>query len=63
MFVFLDYIRVGFELVNQKMFNMKNLKITHITYFIIFHLKTIVCQNVNLPHIYGHNPQKHQIVI
>jgi hypothetical protein len=47
-----------FELISQKMFEMKILKITHLTYLIIFHLKVIVFQNVNLPHTYGHNPQK-----
>jgi hypothetical protein len=31
---------------------------THVTYLVIFHLKMIVCQNVNLPHIDGHHPQK-----
>jgi hypothetical protein len=61
--MFLDYIRFGFELVNQKMFKMKILKIAHLTYIVIFHLKVIVCQNVNLPHTYGHNPQKHPFVI
>jgi hypothetical protein len=30
---------------------------THLKYLIIFHLKVIVCQNVNLPHTYGHCPQ------
>ncbi len=25
----------------------------HITFFIIFHLKVIICQIFNLPHIYG----------
>jgi hypothetical protein len=42
---------------------MKILKIKHFTYFVIFHLKVIVCQNVNLPHTYDHNPQKHPFVI
>jgi hypothetical protein len=36
---------------------------THITYIFIFHLKVIVCQNVNLLHTYGHRPQKHPFVI
>jgi len=63
MFLFLDYINFKFELVNQKMFEMKILKITHLTYFIIFLLKMIVCQNVNLLHTYGHHPQKHPFVI
>jgi hypothetical protein len=58
----LDYTRIGFELISQKKFEMKNLK-THFTYLLIFHLKVIVCQNVNLPHTYGHNPQKHPFVI
>jgi len=61
--MFLDYTRFGFELVSQKMSKMKILKINHLTYLVIFHLKMIVCQNVNLPHIYGHNPQKHLFVI
>ncbi len=33
------------------------------TYLVIFHLKTIVYQNVNLPHTYGHCPPKHPFVI
>jgi hypothetical protein len=61
--LFLDYIRFGFELVNQKMFEMKIFKMTHLTYLVIFHFKVIVCQNVNLPHTYGHRPQKHTFVI
>ncbi len=61
--MFLDYTRFGFELVSQKMFEMKILKMTHFTYLVIFHLKMIVCQNVNLPHIYGQHPQKHPFVI
>jgi hypothetical protein len=63
MFLFLDCTRFGFELVNQKMFEMKILKMTHVTYLVIFHLKMIVCQNVNLSHTYGHRPQKHPFVI
>ncbi len=63
MFMFLDYTRFGFELVSQKMSEMKILKITHFTYLVIFHLKMIVCQNVNLSHTYGDNPQKHPFVI
>jgi hypothetical protein len=47
--MFLDYTRFGFELIKQKMYKMKILKITHLTYLVIFHLKVIVCQNVNLP--------------
>jgi hypothetical protein len=46
MFLFLDYTRFGFELVNQKMFEMKILQMTRFTYLVIFHLKVIVCQNV-----------------
>ncbi len=46
-------IRFGFELVNQKLIEMKILKMSHLTYLVIFHLKVIVCQNVNLPHTYG----------
>ncbi len=38
---------------SQKMFEMKILKMTHLTYLVIFHLKVIVCQNVNLTHTYG----------
>jgi hypothetical protein len=63
MFLFLDYTRYGFELVNQKMFEMKILKMTHLTYLVIFHSKIIVCQYVNLPHTYGRQPQKHTFVI
>ncbi len=63
MFLFLDYIRFGFELVNQNMFEMKNLKMTRFTYLVIFHLKVIVCQNVNLSHTYGHCLQNHPFVI
>jgi hypothetical protein len=33
----------------------------HLIYFVIFHLKVIVCQNINLPHTYGHCPQKTSI--
>jgi len=61
--LFLDCIRFGFELVNHKMFKMKILKMTHLTCLVIFHLKMIVCQNVNLPHTYGHCPRKHPFVI
>jgi hypothetical protein len=63
MFLFLDCTEFGFELVNQKMFEMKIKKMTHLAYLVIFHLKMIVCQNVNLPHTYGHRPQKHPFVI
>jgi hypothetical protein len=59
----MDYIRFGFELVSQKMSEMKILKITHLTYLVIFHLKVIACQNFNFPHTYGHNCQKHPFVI
>jgi hypothetical protein len=31
---------------------MKILKMTHLTDIVFFHLKMIVCQNVNLPHTY-----------
>ncbi len=54
--MFLDCIKFGFELVNQKISEMKIKKITDLTYFVIFHLKMIVCQNVNLTHTYGHYP-------
>jgi predicted N-acetyltransferase YhbS len=63
MFLFLDYTRFGFELVNQNMFEMKILKMTRFTYFVIFHLKMIVCQNVNLSHTYDHRFENHQFVI
>jgi hypothetical protein len=63
MFLFLNCTRFGFELVIQKMSKMKILKTTHLTYLVIFHLKVIACPNVNLPQIYGHNPQKHPFVI
>jgi hypothetical protein len=39
MFLFLDYIRFGFELVIQKIFESKILKMTHLTYLVIIHLK------------------------
>jgi hypothetical protein len=63
MFLFLDCIKFGLELLSQKMFEVKFFKMTHLTYFVIFHLKVIVYQNVNLPHTYGHCPQKHLFVI
>jgi len=62
-FYFLAGIKLGFELINQKMFEMKIEKMAHLTYFIIFHLKMIVCQNVNLPHTCGHHLEKHPFVI
>jgi hypothetical protein len=61
--MFLDYTRFGFKLLNQKMFEIKILKMTHLTYIVIFQLKMIVYQNVNLPHTYGHHPQKHPFLI
>ncbi len=61
--MFLDCIRFGFELFNQKTFEMKILKMTHLTDIVFFHLKMIVCQNVNLPHTYDQHPQKHPFVI
>jgi len=54
-----DYTKLGFELVSQKMSEMKLNRITHLTYLVMFHLKVIVYQNVNLLHSYGLNPQKH----
>jgi hypothetical protein len=63
MFLFLDYTRFGFQLINQQMFEMKILKMIHLTYLVIFHLEVIVCQNVNLSHTYGHHPQKHPFMI
>jgi hypothetical protein len=47
-----------FELLNQKMFEMKILKMAHLTYFVIFNLKMIICSNVNLSHTYGHCIEK-----
>jgi hypothetical protein len=41
----------------------ENLKMTHFTYLVIFHLKLIICRNVNLPHTYGHRLKKYQFVI
>ncbi len=55
---FLDNTRFRFELVNQKMFEMKISKMAHFTYLVIFHLKMIVCQNINFPHTYGYCPKK-----
>ncbi len=63
MFMFLDCTRFGLELVNQKMFEIEFLKMIHLTYLVIFHLKVIICQNVNLQHTYGHHPQKQPFVI
>ncbi len=63
MFLFLDCTRFGFELVNQKLFEMKILKMTHLTYLVIFHLRMIVCQNVDLSHTYGDCPKNHPFVI
>jgi hypothetical protein len=60
---FLDCTKFGFELINQEMFEMKIKKMAHLTYLVIFHLKMIVCQNVNLPHTYGHRHEKHQFMI
>jgi hypothetical protein len=37
------YIRFGFELFNQKMFEMKIEKMAHLAYIVIFHLKMIIC--------------------
>jgi hypothetical protein len=56
-------IKFGFEVINQKMFEMKIEKMAHLAYFIIFQLKMIVCQNVNLLHTCGHCFEKHQFVI
>ncbi len=63
MFLFFDYDRFRFELVNQKMFEIKILKMTHLTYLVVFRLKVIVYQNVNLSHTYGLCPKKHPFVI
>jgi hypothetical protein len=45
------------------MFEMKIKKMPHLTYLVIFHLKVIICRNVNLQHIYDHRFEKHQFVI
>jgi len=37
--------------------------IANLTYLVIFHLKVIVYQNVNLPLAHGHHPKKHSYVI
>jgi hypothetical protein len=63
MFIFLDYTRFGFELLSQKIFEMEFKKMTYLTYLVIFHLKVIVYQKVNLPHTYDQYPQKHPFVI
>jgi hypothetical protein len=56
--------RFSFQLINQKMFEMKIQKMAHLTYLVIFHLKVFVCQNVNLPHTYYvHHSEKHPFVI
>jgi hypothetical protein len=57
----LDCTRFGFELLNQKMLEMKFFKMAHLTYFVIFHLKVIIFENVNLPHTYGHRLEKTSI--
>jgi hypothetical protein len=62
-FFFFDNIRFWFELVNQKMLKMKIFKMAHLTYLVIFHLKMIICHNVNLSHTYGHHHEKHSFVI
>ncbi len=55
MFVsFFKYTSLWFELVNQKAFEMKKLKMAHFTFLFTFHLKVIVCQNFNLPHTCSH---------
>ncbi len=36
-----------FELFNQKTFEMKILKMAHVTFLVIFHLKVSVCQKNN----------------
>jgi hypothetical protein len=61
--MFLDCTRFGFELINQKVFEMKILSFSHLTYLVIFHLKMIVYQNVNLSHTYGCRTQKRPCVI
>ncbi len=42
---------------------MKIKNMVHLTYLDIFHLKMIICQNVNLPHSYGHCREKYQVVL
>jgi hypothetical protein len=63
LFMFLNCTKFGFEFVSQKIFEMKILKITRVTYLVISHVKMIVCQNVDLPHSYDHHPQKHPFMI
>jgi hypothetical protein len=53
----LDCTNFAFELFNQKMFEMNFFQMTHLTYLVIFHLKMTICQNVKLPHTYGHHPK------
>jgi hypothetical protein len=60
MFLVLNYINIWFELIIQKTFEMKIFKMAHI---VIFHLKMIVCQNFNLPCIYGQCPKKCDMII
>jgi hypothetical protein len=43
------------------MLEMKIKKMAHFTYLVIFHLKVIIFQNVNLPHTYGHHLEKTSI--
>jgi hypothetical protein len=39
------------------MFEMEIKLMANLIYLVIFHLKVIVCQNVNLTHAYGHHPK------
>jgi hypothetical protein len=57
-FLVVDCIRFWFKLVNQIFFEMEFLKIAYFTFLSIFHLKVIVCQNFNVPHIYDQHPKK-----
>jgi hypothetical protein len=55
MFLVLNYINIWFELIIQKIIEMKILKMAHL---VIFHLKMTICQIFNLPCIYGQCPKR-----
>jgi hypothetical protein len=57
---FLFYTTLGFVLNYSTKKHLKRnfKKWLHLTFLVIFHLKMIICQNFNLPHIYGHCLEK-----
>ncbi len=60
---FLFYTTLGFALNYSTKKHLKwNLKKRpHFAFLFIFHLKVIICQNFNLPHTYGHCPEKYHL--